>query len=187
MTMRNVFLHPTAGPDDHSLGPSDAPVVLVEYGDYEHPNCARAHAVLEEVLDRLGDRLRYVFRNFPLTDVHPHARLAAEAAEAIAAHAGQDAFWDMHDMLLMNQDALAVDDLLGYAEAAGVDLEPIAEDLSSGARRRRVQADFESGIRSGVNATPAFFINNVCYEGDWRDADAFAAALREAVAAGRHA
>jgi len=185
--MRDDLLHPPAGPRDHALGPLDAPVVLVEYGDYESRACARAHSVLEDVLDRLGDRLRYVFRNFPLTDVHPHARLAAEAAESMAAHGGDDAFWDMHDMLFMNQDALDIDDLIGYAEAAGVSVEAVAGDLATEVRRRRVQADFESGIRSGVAGTPAFFVNGTCYEGDWRDVETFIAALRDAAAAGRDA
>jgi protein-disulfide isomerase len=183
LTMRNVYLHPAAGPGDHAFGPSDAPVVLVEYGDYECARCARAHAILPEVRDRLGDRLCYVFRNFPLTDIHRHARRAAEAAESLAAHGGADAFWDFQDILFVNQDALEIDDLLGYAEAAGVDVEAVAADLAVHAQRRRVQVDFESGIKSGVNAAPAFFVNGVCFEGNWRDADAFAAALREAAAA----
>jgi len=173
-------LNPPPGPGDHYRGPADAPVVLVEYGDYECPRCATAHAVVERLFADLGDSLRFVYRHYAITDVHHDAGAAAEAAESVAAHGGNDAFWDMHEMLLANQDALDVDDLLGYAEAAGVDVHAVAEDLASGAYRARVQADFASGLRSGINGTPAFFINNDCFEGDWTDAAVLGAALRAA-------
>lgn len=175
--MSHPKLNPTVGPDDHYLGPADAAVVLVEYGDYECPHCGRAHAILQEVLGRLRDRVRYVFRNFPMSDVHPDADTAAEAAESVASRGGNGAFWDMHDMLFENQDALSIDDLLGYADAAGVDAGAVAGDLSTGARRARVQADVASGMRSGVDGTPAFFVNGSRFTGDWTDATAFAAAL----------
>jgi len=162
-------------------------VVLVEYGDYECPRCARAHAVLEAVLSRLRDRVRYVYRNFPLIDIHPHARKAAEAAESVAVHAGSGAFWDMHDMLFANQDALEIDDLLGYADAAGGVGEEVAEDLSSGARRARVRADLESGHRSDVHGTPTFFVNGTRYDGPWIDPDAFAEDLERAAYVGGRA
>ena len=176
--MNEGTLQPPVGPDDHFRGPADAPVVLVEYGDYQCPHCARAHDIVREVLARLGDRVRYVFRNLPLTDLHPDAGPAAEAAESVAAHGGNEAFWDMHDILYKNQDALEVDDLLGYAEAAGVDAMAVAHDLSSGRQRHRVRADYHSAMQSGVSGTPTFFINGVRYDGSWSDADAFAAALR---------
>jgi protein-disulfide isomerase len=174
-------------PRDHTVGPIDAPVVLVEYGDYTCADSARAQPIVVRVMEELGDRIRYVFRHFPHNDVDARSGAAAEAAEATAAHGGEDAFWDMHDMLFANQDALDPDDLIGYAEACGVDAAEIAEDLSLGTHRARVRRDFESGVRSGVNDTPAFYVNGVCYEDDWSDARAFAAALREAAAiAARH-
>jgi protein-disulfide isomerase len=181
--LRHGPLDPPVRSDDHALGPGGAAVVLVEYGDYECPQCARAHGVLGRLLAELGDRVRYVFRNFPLTDIHPHAQVAAEAAESVARHAGADAFWDMHDMLFMNQDALEIDDLLGYAEAAGADADAVAGDLAAGATRRRVLDDFDSGIRSGVAGTPTFFVNGTYYDGSWEEAASFAAALREAATA----
>lgn len=177
--MSDAKLTPAVGPDDHYLGPADASVVLVEYGDYECPRCGRAHAILQDVLGRLGDRVRFVFRNFPVLDVHPDAEAAAEAAESVAAYGGNGAFWNMHDILFENQDALSIDDLLGYADAAGGNAEAVAADLSAGARRARVQADVASGMRSGVDATPAFFVNGSRFKGDWTDAAAFAAALED--------
>lgn len=175
--MRHPTLNPPVGPDDHYLGPAEAAVVLVEYGDYQCSHCGRAHAILQEVLGRLGDRVRYVFRNFPRSIAHPDAEAAAEAAESVASRGGNGAFWDMHDMLFENQDALSIDDLLGYADAAGVDAHAVADDVSTGARRARVQADVASGMRSGVDETPAFFVNGARFTGDWTDATAFAAAL----------
>jgi len=169
-------------PFDHSVGPADAPVVLVEYSDYACSDSARASAVVKVVLEELEDRVRFAFRNFPHTDVNADAGRAAEAAESVAAHGGEEAFWDMHDILFANQDALEPDDLLGYAEACGVDVGAVADDLASGAQRPRVRADFESGVRSGVNDTPAFFVNGVCYEDDWSDVDTFLAVLRETAA-----
>jgi protein-disulfide isomerase len=175
--MRHGLLIPPIGPDDHYLGPADAPVVLVEYGDYQCPQCGRAHPVLQDVLARLGPRVRFVFRNFPLTGRHPDAEAAAEAAEAVAAHGGNDAFWDMHDILFENQDALDPDDLIGYAEACGVDPVAVAEDLSSGAQRVRVRNDFTSGFDSGVTGTPSFFVNGARFDGNWGDPGEFATAL----------
>ena len=174
---------PPIGPDDHYLGPVDAPVTLLEYGDYECPLCARAQAILPAVLERLSDRVRYVYRHFPLIDIHPEALFAAEAAESVAVHGGEEAFWDMHQMLFANQDALEIDDLLGYAEAAGVDVEAVADDLDRRIERRRVRVDIDGGLRSGVSGTPTFFINGRRYEGNWTDPDAFAGALAEAAAA----
>jgi protein-disulfide isomerase len=167
------ILHTPVGPGDHYLGPADAPIVLVEYGDYECPHCARAHAVLQPTLQQLGDDVRFIFRNFPLAEVHPHAPAAADAAESVAAHGGNPAFWDMHDLLFENQDALETDDPA-----------LVADDLSSGAMTARVRADFKSGVRSGVNGTPTFFVNGRRFEGNWADPVAFAAALRAAAHAG---
>ena len=181
--MKQKQLDLPAGPRDHCLGRGDAPVVLVEYGDYACPDSGRACPIVEVLRDALGDRLRFVFRNFPHSDLYARAGLAAEAAESVAAHGGEDAFWDMHTMLFANQDALEPDDLLGYAEASGVDVKAVAEDLASGAMRARVRDDFESGVHSGVNDTPAFYLNGICYEADWSNVDAFVAALREAASA----
>lgn len=184
--MSTGILNPPAGPDDHVLGPSHAPVTLVEYGDYECPHCGRAHVVLQTVLSALGDQVRFVFRNFPLAEIHPHAQPAAEAAESVAAHGGKDAFWAMHDALYENQDALETDDLLEYALAAGVEPARVASDVRSGAMTDRVRRDFRSGVRSGVNGTPTFFVNGQRFNGNWADPVAFAAALHEAARAGAH-
>jgi protein-disulfide isomerase len=175
------------GPRDHTIGPPDAPVVLVEYGDYTCPDTARARPIVEAVLHSLGDRVLFVFRNFPHSDVSAHAGRAAEAAESVAVHGGEEAFWDMHAILFANQDALEPDDVIGYAEACGVDASAVADDLASGRQHARVRTDVESGVRSGVNDTPAFFVNGTCYQDDWFDVRAFVAALREtASAVGRH-
>jgi protein-disulfide isomerase len=182
--MSNAILSKPVGPDDHVLGSANAPVTLVEYGDYECPHCGRAHVVLKAILPGLGDEVRLVFRNFPLAEVHPHAQPAAEAAESVGAHGGNGAFWETHDLLFENQDALAPDDLLEYAQAAGVDPTLVAKDLSTGAMTARVRADFKSGVRSGVNGTPTFFVNGRRFDGNWGDPAAFAAALHAAAHAG---
>jgi protein-disulfide isomerase len=182
--MSTGVLSAPVGPADHVRGPAGAPVTLVEYGDYECPHCGRAHAVLQAVLPKLGDEVRLVFRNFPLAEAHPHAQSAAEAAESVAAHGGNDPFWEMHDLLYENQDALEADDLAEYAETAGVDPALVVADLASGAMTSRVRADFKSGVRSGVNGTPTFFVNGKRFDGDWGDPIAFGAALRAAAHAG---
>jgi Na+/H+ antiporter NhaA len=140
---------------DHVRGPADAPVTLVEYGDFECPYCGQAEMVVRELLSDFGD-LRYVWRNLPLTDVHSHADLAAEAAEAAAA---QDRFWDMHDLLLAHQDALTVRDLIGHATELGLDVEQFREFLRKRKGASRVAEDVESADLSNVSGTPTFFIN----------------------------
>lgn len=155
-------------------------MTLVEYGDYECPFCARAYLVREVVLAELGRSVRFVFRNFPVPQLHRNAMPAAEAAESVAASAGEAAFWKMHGILCENHDALDIDDLLAYAEAAGADAQRVAADLASGAMRPRVERDIELGIGAGVRATPTFFINGRRFDGDWTDADAFSEALQEA-------
>jgi protein-disulfide isomerase len=177
-------LTPPLGPEDHVTGAPDALVTLVQYGDYECPHCRLAYDVLHEVLIELGDSVRFAFRHFPITDSHPYALVAAESAESAAVLGGEVAFWEMHAVLFENQDALDIDDLLGYAAAVGVDPEDVAHDLSFGIRRARVRADFDSGLRSGVTGTPTFFINGRRFHGDWSDADAFTAALRLAARQG---
>ena len=176
--MRDLLV-PAVGREDHVRGPSKAPITLVEFGDYECPLCGRAYAIIKQVLEEVGEHVRFVFRNFPLADVHPHAWAAAEAAESVAARGGAEAFWKMHDLIFQNQDALQPDDLIEYAAAAGIDAEAVADDLANGATRERVQRDLESGERSGISGTPAFFVNGRRFEGDWTDVGALTEALQD--------
>ena len=162
--------------DDHAQGPADAPVTLVEYGDYECPHCGRAHPIVKAVQQRLGSRLRFVFRNFPLKEVHPHALHAAEAAEAAAT---QGQFWEMHDVIFEHQRALTDDKLREYARALSLDESRFAQELTSHIHADRVRTDFKGGVRSGVNGTPTFFINGVRHDGAW-DLDSLTAALEQA-------
>ena len=170
--MAEATLTVEVGEDDHVQGPADAPVTLVEYGDFECPHCADAHEIVREAQARLGGRFRFVFRHFPLTQVHPHAAAAAEAAEAAAA---QGKFWEMHDTLFENQENLSDSALLGYAADIGLDEEQFADDLENETYREKIEADFLSGAESGVNGTPTFFINGVRYDGNWRSEDFFEA------------
>jgi Na+/H+ antiporter NhaA len=140
---------------DHVRGPEDASVTLVEYADFECPYCGQAETVIRELLSDFGD-LRYVWRHLPLTDVHPHARLAAEASEAASA---QGAFWPMHDLLISHQDALTPQDLVAYAEQLGLDVKQFTNDLRMNKWSDRVDSDMESGDLSGVAGTPSFFVN----------------------------
>jgi protein-disulfide isomerase len=160
---------------DHLLGSPEGPLFLLEYGDYECPFCGEAQAVVSAVRERLGKKLCFAFRHFPLTRVHPHALHAAEAAEAAAA---QGNFWAMHELLFANQQALADEDLFDYAVAAGLNAKRLLAEVVSGAHVARVQEDFKSGVRGGVNGTPAFFINGVRYDGD-RGVEAMVSALTE--------
>ncbi len=158
---------------DHIQGPIDAPIALVEYGDYECPYCGEAYLVLKAIQKRLGDRLCFAFRNFPLVNSHPHAEHAAEAAEAAGA---QGKFWEMHDLLFEHQEALDDEDLVQYAEALGLDARRLIAEVLAGAHSARVREDFSSGARGGVNGTPALFINGRRYDGP-RSFDALLAAL----------
>jgi len=161
---------------DHIQGPADAAVTLVEYGDYECPFCGAAYPIVREVQQKLGDRLRFVFRNFPITTSHPHAQQAAEAAEAAAA---QGQFWPMHDLLYENQKRLDDVDLVGYARQLGLDVGRFEQDLAAHAYADRVHEDFMSGVRSGVNGTPSFYINGHRYD-DSYEAETLIAALERA-------
>lgn len=167
------------GPHDHVRGPENAPITLVEYGDYECTECRLAYLILADVLHEAGDRVRFVFRNFPMSDQHPHAMAAAEAAESVAARGGDDAFWNMHDLLFENQDALQHDDLIEYAAESGVDPIAVADDFATSARRERVQRDVRTGTRSGVRHAPTFFVNGRRFEGDWTDPGALSDALQD--------
>ena len=162
---------------DHVAGPRSAPVTLVEYGDYECPYCGQAYPIVKSLQQALGDELRFVFRNFPLGDMHPHAEHAAEAAESAAA---QGSFWEMHDTLFEHQDQLDDSALVAYAEELGLDAVRLARDLDDGTWEGRVREDFRSGVRSGVNGTPSFFINGARYDGNWTRASDFLDALRSA-------
>jgi protein-disulfide isomerase len=158
---------------DHVQGSPDARVTLVEYGDYECPYCGAAYPIVKEVQQRMGDSLRFVFRNFPITTSHPHAEHAAEAAEAAAA---QGRFWEMHDYLYEHQRHLADSDLHGYATEVGLDVERFDNDLAGHVNEPRVREDFMSGVRSGVNGTPTFYIDGVRYDGAY-DADTLVSVL----------
>ena len=150
------------GPEDHIQGPENAPLTLVEYADYECPYCGDANVVVKRLQDELGPRLRFVFRNFPLTQVHQYAELAAEAAEAAGA---QNRFWEMHDRLYENQASLSPELIGAAAQGLGLDMERFKKDLASGQFRERVKSDFMGGIRSGVPGTPTFFINGERHDG----------------------
>ena len=166
---------------DHVQGSLDAPVILLEYGDYECPHCGRAHPILKQVIRALGDQLGFVFRNFPLSQIHPHAEKAAEAAEAADTFGGLEKFWEMHDVLFENQEALGDEDLMVLAHEIGLDEKKVARALVTGEFAPRVREDFIGGVRSGVNGTPTFFINGERYDGDWTNPKVFAHALVAAV------
>ena len=164
---------------DHTAGPSNAPVTLVEYGDFECPYCGRAEPIVESVRRHMGDNMRFVYRHFPLAEAHPHAQHAAEASEAAGA---QGKFWEMHDILYANQRALENEDLITYAAKLGIDAERFLSELAAGAFTRKVRDDFRGGVRSGVNGTPTFFINGYRYDGSWADVEGFTQALTDAAA-----
>ena len=160
---------------DHVRGPLDAPVTVVEYGDFECPYCGQAEPVVRELLRDFGD-VRYVWRHLPLNDVHANTQLAAEAAEAAA---GQGAFWELHDLLLAHQDALRPNDLIGYSEQLGLDVERFTNDLREQVGAARVAEDVDGADMSGVSGTPTFFINGRRHYGAY-DIDTLSAAVRAA-------
>ncbi|HSC07206.1 MAG TPA: DsbA family protein [Steroidobacteraceae bacterium] len=142
---------------DHILGPIHAPVTVVEYGDFECPNCKQAAPAVKLLLERFAGRVRFAFRHFPLEGVHPHALLAAEAAECAG---GQGKFWQMHDLLFENQDHLKLKQLHGYAERLGLDMARFTAEMDDHVYLQRVREHIESGDSSGVRATPGFFVND---------------------------
>jgi protein-disulfide isomerase len=164
------------GERDHAQGPQDAPVTLVEYGDYECPYCGQVYPVTKQLQERLGDRLRFVFRNYPLDSVHPRARPAAEAAEAAGS---QGKFWEYHDVLYENQQDLDDESLKRYAADLGLDEDRFEEDLAEHRYLERIEEDLLSGIQSRVEGTPMFFINGVRYESAY-DFETLLAALEDA-------
>jgi protein-disulfide isomerase len=172
---------PVSEERDHIREPRTAPVTLVEYGDYECQFCGQAYYVVKELELRAGNLMRFVFRNFPLTTIHPHAERAAEAAEAAGA---QGRFWEMHDLLFENQQSLEDEDLLEYATLASLDINRFVRDLREGRYLNRIREDFLSGTRSGVNGTPTFFINGLRHDGSW-DLATLMAAIEDTAREGR--
>jgi protein-disulfide isomerase len=152
------------GAGDHVLGPETAPVTLVEYGDYECPFCGAAHQVIGELRRILGDELRFAYRHFPLSEIHPHAFGAAEAAEAAGA---QGQFWKMHDLLFTHQDRLTRRNLVDWATTLRLDVRRFASELAARRYEEVVRAQFMSGVLSGVNGTPTFFINGSRHNGGY--------------------
>jgi protein-disulfide isomerase len=169
------------GADDHAAGPADAPVTLVEYGDYQCPYCGAAHPVLKAVQKHFGARLRFVFRNFPITELHPHALEAAAAAEFAAVHGK---FWPVHDGLYEFQTRLGMPLYERLVGAQGLSGDDLRAALAAGENIDRIQADFQGGVRSGVNGTPSFFINGRRHD-DGADFDSLVAAIDEAIAAAK--
>jgi protein-disulfide isomerase len=176
----NIINEPNAGiltqpvtDDDHFLGLANAPITIVEYGDYECPWCHNAVPILKQVREQLGDRLRFVFRHFPWTSIHPHASAAAEAAEAAGE---QGKFWEMHETLFANQEHLAEVDLGHLALKLGLDIYKFELSRPGEKHRRRISADVAGGQSSGVTKTPTFFINGKRYQGPLETAAIIAAA-----------
>ncbi len=153
---------PEVTADDHVLGPADTPVTVLEYGDYECPYCRGAARDVHRLLDRYPDRVRFVFRNFPIPQLHSHAEQAAEAAEAAAA---QGKFWEMYELLLQPSSPLDLDSVLGYAERLGLDIDRFRKEVTGNAYAAKIERDVREGIRNGVNATPKFYVNGERIDG----------------------
>jgi len=151
-------------PLDHVRGPEDAPYTLVEYGDYECPDCGRLYLILRDLQKDIASRLRIVFRHYPLSGIHHHAQQAAEAAEAAGA---QGKFWEMHTLLFERQQALRTKDLIRYAGELTLDVERFRRELKNETHSERVRADFLAGVQNGVYGTPGLFLNGVRYDGEW--------------------
>jgi protein-disulfide isomerase len=168
-------LTPPVSARDHSEGRADALLTLVEFGDYQCPYCGAAYPVVKRLQETLGKKLRFVFRNFPLTQAHPYALIAARAAEAAALQAK---FWEMHDLIYENQDNLGPDILPVWAKQAGLDVQEFETAIGQEEITKRIKEDRMSGIHSGVNGTPCFFINAIRYDGAV-DYDSLGAAMEE--------
>lgn len=156
------FVVPEIIADDHMLGPADAPVAVLEYGDYECPFCRGAARDLHRMLDLYPGLIRFVFRNFPIPQLHPHAEQAAEAAEAAAA---QGRFWDMYELLLRPSSRLDFDSLLFYARGLGLDVDRFGQEVTGGAYAAKIEHDVREGVRNGVNATPKFYVDGARIDG----------------------
>jgi protein-disulfide isomerase len=173
----SVTLAMPVTPRDHVAGSADAPITIVEYGDYECPFCGRAFYVVQTLQEMLGDRLRFVYRHFPLVTLHPQALAAAETAECADA---QDQFWAMHDRLFEHQDALGVRELVAQAADLGLDVRRFERDLLGHRGLPHVRADLQSGAASGVQGTPTFFVNGRLHEGSWNFDSLWSAIVGEA-------
>jgi protein-disulfide isomerase len=156
------FPVPEITADDHMLGPADAPVAVLEYGDYECPFCRGAARDVHRMLDLYPGLIRFVFRNFPIPQLHPHAEQAAEAAEAAAA---QGKFWDMYQLLLRPSSRLDFDSLLSYARDLGLDVDRFGQEVTGGAYAAKIEHDVREGVRNGVNATPKFYVDGARIDG----------------------
>ncbi|HKO81482.1 MAG TPA: DsbA family protein [Chitinophagaceae bacterium] len=159
-------LTPPVNSNDHIFGGPGALIELVEYGDYECPYCGRAYPIVKDIQQQLGNDIKFVFRDFPLSNIHPHAFSAALATEAAGL---QGKFWEMHDIIFENQKTLDTENIFGFAGQLGLDIEHFKNDIQQKSLIDKVEKDFESGIRSGVNRTPTFFINGEKFIGEWRD------------------
>ena len=159
---------------DHIKGSIDAPITIVEYGDYECPYTGMAYPVVKDIMRQFGDKIYFVFRNFPLNEIHPHAQNAAEAAEAAAA---QDKFWEMHDYLFEHQKALDDSHLLKYVQKVGLNTDKFKKEMSGHVYASLIEESLKSGINSGVEGTPTFFVNGVRYEDSW-NLDTFSSFLK---------
>jgi protein-disulfide isomerase len=165
-------------PADHCDGPEDAPLTLVEYGDYQCPACGEAYPIVKQIQEHFGKRLRFVFRNFPLKESHPEAESAAETAEFASA---QGKFWQMHDALYENQDQLGRELYDTLATKLDLSLPDLDKALKTGSYLERIRGDFSGGVRSGVNGTPTFYINGMRHDASF-DFGALSAALEHAIA-----
>jgi protein-disulfide isomerase len=162
---------------DHIQGPENAAVTLVEYGDFQCPHCGRAYPIVKAVQKTMGKNIRFVYRHFPISEDHEYAIPAAEASEAAAV---QGKFWEMHDLLFEHQDALDEDSLAGYARQLGLDVDRFTQAMRAHEYGERVKEDFSSGLRSGANGTPTFFINGERYDMPWEPGEWLLRAVQEA-------
>lgn len=159
-------LKPTVNTNDHAQGNLSAELVIVEFGDYQCPYCGAAYPVIKKLMKAYGSQIKFVFRNFPLSEIHPYARMAALAAEAAAL---QGKFWEMHDAIYEQQSSLNEAFLLSLAEQLHLNIDAFKQDLSSEKLDDKVDEDFESGMRSGVNGTPTFYVNDKKFDGGAED------------------
>ncbi len=158
------LLHVPVNTNDQKQGNDSAPLTLVEYGDYECPHCGHAYPVIKMLQRHFGDRLQFVYRNFPLTEMHPHALPAAQVAESAGL---QNKFWPVHDLIFEHQENLSTPNLINHARTAGTDVTQLKRDMESNNVMLKVEDDIEGGARSGVNGTPTFFINGNRYDGSY--------------------
>jgi protein-disulfide isomerase len=162
-----MSLKPPVSEKDHIQGDKNAPIELVEYGDYQCPHCGAAYPIIKSIQKKLGNKLKFVFRNFPLAESHPNATNAAIATEAAAV---QGKFWEMHDAVFEHQRDLSDAALIKCAQKTGLDISKFKSDFDKQEIQDKVQSDLESGVRSGVNGTPSFFINGKKYNDSWDEA-----------------